>query len=557
MSRSISIMSALAVFLLFCSERTDAPQKKTPRFDASPPSSRKALLDRPIASLPRDLSAKGLFDMEDAPGIGRLVLKQAHALPLVSIPVKEVLETAEKLCTTLFYGVYIKGQKIGYARIGCRIERTGGTRVLSDNTYLFIKARLYSSVEKMEVFESSTYSISGRGELLRSESTTTTGKEKKGTSILRRKDGWLVTRTYKAMGRSKPAEKRIIKQIRSDLTNGEAALAVLLVRRRLKPSDRYRYLSFDHDRIEDNENAFQLLATKTRALQGVKTRLFKIEQLDLRSRFRGTAVMDENARYLRAMLPGDIEIRREEKHTAEKLVLSSMDFGLGTVIPARMDKVAPAMVRSMRIRLSGYLPVEVLTHPRHKVLEKGSGYVDLEVSREKLDGIPSVALPVEDTRFKPFLKATHKIEADHPLMRKLARKAKGNAKTAVEAARNITRFVYLYLRKSLTTNLDSALAIARARAGDCTEHALLMTALCRSVGLPSRQVSGVTYVPEIKGFGYHAWVEVWVGRWISADPSWNELPVNGTHIWMANEDDAEWMGTLGKLKAGVLGVEKD
>ena len=80
-------------------------------------------------------------------------------------------------------------------------------------------------------------------------------------------------------------------------------------------------------------------------------------------------------------------------------------------------------------------------------------------------------------------------------------------------------------------------AIAQARAGDCTEHARLMVALCRAVGLPAREVGGVTWVPDLEGFGYHAWVEVWVGRWITSDPSWNELPANATHIQMGGPND--------------------
>jgi len=114
--------------------------------------------------------------------------------------------------------------------------------------------------------------------------------------------------------------------------------------------------------------------------------------------------------------------------------------------------------------------------------------------------------------------------------------------------------VFHYLRKRLSTNLDSALAIARAKVGDCTEHARLLVALCRGVGLPAREVAGLTWVPSLQGFGYHAWVELWLGRWVTADAAWNELPVNATHIQMSRGADQQWLGTLGDLRIQVLEV---
>jgi transglutaminase-like putative cysteine protease len=164
---------------------------------------------------------------------------------------------------------------------------------------------------------------------------------------------------------------------------------------------------------------------------------------------------------------------------------------------------------------------------------------------------------VDRKRFPKALAATPSIEAKHPALRRLARKAVGNEKRALAAVKKLNAFVFGYLKKSLSTNLDSALAIARARAGDCTEHARLMVALCRAIGLPAREVGGVTWVPDLGGFGYHAWTEVWVGRWIAVDPSWNEVPANATHIHMGGPDDVQWIGTLGDLEIDVLGMETD
>lgn len=56
-----------------------------------------------------------------------------------------------------------------------------------------------------------------------------------------------------------------------------------------------------------------------------------------------------------------------------------------------------------------------------------------------------------------------------------------------------------------------ASVVATQRSGDCTEYAVLLTALARSVGLSARVIIGTVIIEEkeqISAFG-HAWVEVW------------------------------------------------
>jgi hypothetical protein len=58
--------------------------------------------------------------------------------------------------------------------------------------------------------------------------------------------------------------------------------------------------------------------------------------------------------------------------------------------------------------------------------------------------------------------------------------------------------------------------VCKNREGDCTEHAVLMAAMCRAAGIPSRVAMGLVYMTGI--FGGHAWTEVWIeGRWYGLD----------------------------------------
>ncbi len=85
----------------------------------------------------------------------------------------------------------------------------------------------------------------------------------------------------------------------------------------------------------------------------------------------------------------------------------------------------------------------------------------------------------------------------------------------------LARFVSRYIeRKDLLRAFDLASQVARRREGDCTEHAVLLTALARLFGFPARVVTGMAIVAAggtVEAVG-HAWVEVHLsGRWQLAD----------------------------------------
>lgn len=76
---------------------------------------------------------------------------------------------------------------------------------------------------------------------------------------------------------------------------------------------------------------------------------------------------------------------------------------------------------------------------------------------------------------------------------------------------NLSAYVNQYINKpSYIHGFNIASVVADQRSGDCTEYAVLLTALARSLGLPARVIIGTVIVEETNkasAFG-HAWVEV-------------------------------------------------
>ncbi len=109
-------------------------------------------------------------------------------------------------------------------------------------------------------------------------------------------------------------------------------------------------------------------------------------------------------------------------------------------------------------------------------------------------------------------------------------------------AEDLTRFVHAYVRdKDLDTGFATASEVAASRSGDCTEHSVLLAALLRAEGIPSRVVTGLVYLDRFAGaeavFGYHMWVEARIdGRWLDLDPTLLSPQPGGfdaTHIALA------------------------
>ncbi|MFH2007568.1 MAG: transglutaminase-like domain-containing protein [bacterium] len=564
MPRNISALVAMTMLVgLSCQKRSEVKTKPGKQGMLQPDGPRTTTPTRP-APRPRPAGTdpsrpqvgNNVLDLPTAAGVKALTAAEGAKLPYVQVDAARVVTMAKKHCKNHWYGLYLGGKKLGYAQMGCGAKTWKGREVLERSSRMVMQAQMYTTAVRLEIKTRVLFSTTGVGEMLRYEYTQSGAQQKKTLLVERKPDGWHILRTYQAGAIRKPPEKKLLKTIASNLTNGEAAYSTLLLEGKLRPGSRHRYQEFDPEDLKDRDTAAQLLATETRQLRGVRVKLHKLEMLELHRRLRGVTVVDDEANWLDGTLQGTIRIRREEKATAKRIDPKAGDFGLGVVIPAKMAVQIPSKVSQLRLQLSGFLPTSLSETKRHQLVKKSARLAELTITRESVAKLPTLTLPVTNKQFAKQLESTHNIEAKHAELQALARRAVGGETNALAAARKLNAFVFKYLRKSLSTNLDSALAIARARAGDCTEHARLMVALCRAVGLPAREVGGVTYVPDLGGFGYHAWVEVWVGRWITSDPSWNELPANATHIQMGGPDDVQWIGTLGALKLKVLGFQK-
>ena len=183
---------------------------------------------------------------------------------------------------------------------------------------------------------------------------------------------------------------------------------------------------------------------------------------------------------------------------------------------------------------------------------------EAELSIRVQDAPPSPTVrPVTGKKWQPFLQSTEYEPLEDEALKAVVDSVTTGKKTVWAAARAINAFVYRHIEnKSLARAYMSAPEALASREGDCTEHAVLFSALAKIAGIPTRLVTGLVYVGGPGNvFGYHEWVEIWSGQeWLAMDPTFGQDIADATHIKLhAGLSDAAGRRLAGKVAAGAIG----
>ncbi len=190
--------------------------------------------------------------------------------------------------------------------------------------------------------------------------------------------------------------------------------------------------------------------------------------------------------------------------------------------------------------------IDVWNEGEQRIITTSPGSCELEVTASHFTAADATwQLPHADTpELHPYLQASGYLEINSSEVQALAKQAVGDQKNPVLAAALIENFVRAYIiHKDLNVVFGSAKETAISREGDCTEHAVLCAALGRVVGLPTRCVVGLGYLPPgiesptlsqadenntTGTFEFHMWAEAWIapGRWMPMDAALNGFDVS-------------------------------
>ena len=156
------------------------------------------------------------------------------------------------------------------------------------------------------------------------------------------------------------------------------------------------------------------------------------------------------------------------------------------------------------------------------------------------------------------------IQSDYPAITARAREVAGDERDPWAACVALERCAAETITESdYSQAFATAAEVIESGSGDCTEHAVLLAALCRARKIPARLAIGLVYIDQ--AFYYHMWTEVHVdGRWIALDATRAQGGVGAAHLKMAHSNFKKAsalsaflpvMQVIGKLQIEILEVE--
>jgi hypothetical protein len=184
-----------------------------------------------------------------------------------------------------------------------------------------------------------------------------------------------------------------------------------------------------------------------------------------------------------------------------------------------IERAVGLKAHRVRLELSNYAGSRYGELSRRKVLVGKPGSV-LEVDLRKL------AAPVKERPARALRQCSFAVDCDEASVIR-AEQELVQRYGAKAAPQKIERFVDEFIvKKSLAYGATPASTVATTRGGDCTEHAMLFTALARKSGHAARFVAGLVLVkphadsPDVTAYG-HAWGEVYDPKkgWQRHDPA--------------------------------------
>ena len=427
---------------------------------------------------------------------------------------------------------------VGYVHTRITEKGTGDARRITTAIETRMKINRLGSTISIE--QDSLTIEKGDGSLVRVDSRMLMSNQEKKSQVFF--EGDKVRLVTELMGRKRESQLSCPKGM-----VGPHRLQVLAVEHGFKPGTKWKAVTFVGELESASGVSNEVVGEEEVDLgDGQKRKLTKMIVVMEKVKVPGTAWVDETGLALKVVtLAGGINttllVSTKEKALAavgagklspdlfKKTVIVAQEF-----LPfARRTTAAVMHVKAKNAALKVSLP----SARRQIVGEKDAkGVYTIHLSRVVPATGKTGVRPLKNIpkQLKQSLASNTMIQSDEAEILAIAKKAVGGEKDAWRAAQTLEKWVSMNLtNKGYGVGFASALEVCRDRAGDCSEHAVLLAALCRASGIPARVSMGVVYVGGI--WAGHAWNEVWIeGEWYALDATIGLGSVDALHLTMAS-----------------------
>ncbi len=298
--------------------------------------------------------------------------------------------------------------------------------------------------------------------------------------------------------------------------------------------DHYASQSFDIKELAPYVDRYEFLESKQETVKGTAIPVWTVECEDTKANYKTIFRYTTGGKMLSALVAGTTELRREPRESATRIDFARDIFAdsLVPIVAGPLPGDSNKLVRRLEVTLQGS-DVTGIQNTKNQVVSYTGNPKQVRIVVQPEQG---KAQHVPDEALAAFLEETPDLPIHDQAIQRLAREAAGKAKGVRSKVINILDFVRNYIHDDYGAEPLSLLDILKQKRGDCTEHAMLFTALCRANGIPCREATGYLYMGDAKrAFGGHAWNEVVIdSQWIPVDPTWGQFPLDAAHIQLSS-----------------------
>jgi len=279
------------------------------------------------------------------------------------------------------------------------------------------------------------------------------------------------------------------------------------------------------------------LATGTKPLLKIE-RADQLEVADGQTiTIKSTLWTNQQGEILKTMLPGLglEEYRTSEEHALAKIGSRPFDINASFSIRLKRTLADPHKTRRVRYKIhvkEGQATDFFSQGATQQIKPLEDGWSEIEVQ-----AITPLA-PHSTAKQRPAtpadVAANNLVQSDSDLIMSMANSVAKDTNNPWELACRLEKHVFqLIEKKDFSQVFASAKEVAQSRQGDCTEHAVLLAALCRARNIPARVTIGLVYVPRpgAPELAYHMWNEVWINDgWYPLDATLGNGGIGGAHL---------------------------
>lgn len=220
-----------------------------------------------------------------------------------------------------------------------------------------------------------------------------------------------------------------------------------------------------------------------------------------------------------------------------------------------------ALSATFRVTMPDANPADFLAaSPYQRVRSLDDRTVEVTVSQTPdKGGVASTRPTAADVQ------ANRWIDKDHAELAAFAAAGAGELFEPTQLAKSLHAHVFRSLEQtSLGPVLATSTEVVRDPRGDCTEHAVLLAAVCRNQNLPARVAIGLIYDAESNAFAYHMWNEVWMKDvWVPVDATDDQFRAHVGRLKLADSNLNETsdvglvapvLNVLGRLSVELVAV---